>query len=285
MSGNRQGAEKYSREWEALHEEGIRPLPYLDDLLIQAASHQQAVRDTARVVSHVQSLGFRLNWEKSVLTPIQPVNFVGMILESVSMLATLTPRRVESLLGYAREFRIGASMSLVQHQRLLGLMVAASPVVPLGLLETRRYQRWLNEFALDPKTDRNVRLQVSASCWRALRKWRDGRFLRRGVPLRGIPAERTVMTTDASLHGWGAVCLGQSASGVWDSTWRRAHINVLETRAVYLALLAFMPRIQGKHVLVRSDSVTAVYFINHQGGTRSAGCLAVVRSVLELAQG
>ena len=191
-----------------LHLEGIRVLPYLDDWLIQAASRQQAIVDTARVVSHVQSLGFRLNREKSVLTPSRSVTFVGMILDSVSMLATLPPKRVDGLLSHAQEFRVGAFMPLVQHQRLLGLMVAASPVVPLGLLETRRYQRWLNEFALDPKTDRNVRLQVSASCWRALRKWRDGRFLRQGVPLRGIPAERTVVTTDASLHGWGAVCRG-----------------------------------------------------------------------------
>ena len=68
-------------------------------------------------------------------------------------------------------------MSLVQHQKLLGLMVVAFPVVRLGLLETRRYQRWLNMFALDPKTDRNVMLRVTARCWRALCRWRDGRFL------------------------------------------------------------------------------------------------------------
>ena len=267
-----------------LHEEGLRILPYLDDWLIQTASHQQAVRDTARVVSHIQDLGFRLNWEKSVLMPSQRVTFVGMTLDSASMLATLPPRRVESLLGFAQEFRIGALMSLGQHQRLAGLMVAAAPVVPLGLLETRRYQRWLNMFALDPKADRSVVLRVTARCWRALRKWRDGQFLAQGVPLRGVPAERIVVTTDASLHGWGAVCQGQSTSGVWDSTWRRARINVLETRAVYLALMALMSQIQGRHVLVRSDSVTAVYFINHQGGTRSAGCLSAARSVLELAQ-
>ena len=82
-----------------LHLEGVRVLPYLDDWLIQAASYQQAVRDTARVVSHVQRLGFKLNWEKSMLTPSQRITFVGITLDSVSMLATLPPRRVEGLLS------------------------------------------------------------------------------------------------------------------------------------------------------------------------------------------
>lgn len=74
-----------------LHEEGIRVMPYLDDWLIQAASREQAARDTARVVSHVQGLGLRVNWEKSMLTPSQRVTFVGMTLDSVSMVATLPP--------------------------------------------------------------------------------------------------------------------------------------------------------------------------------------------------
>ena len=92
------------------------------------------------------------------------------------------------------------------------------------------------------------------------------------------------MTTDASLSGWGAVCLGRSARGSWLPPWSSAHINVLELRAVLLALRAFMPWIQGRHVLVRSDNVTTVFYINHQGGTRSGNCLPVARSVLLLAR-
>ena len=90
-----------------------------------------------------------------------------------------------------------------------------------------------------------------------------------GSPLAGNPS-REDRGDDRCLLAW----VGPRSvwdSGVWDSSWRRAHINVFEIRAVYLALMAFMLWIRGKHVLVISDSITAVCFINHQGGIRSAG--------------
>ena len=44
---------------------------------------------------------------------------------------------------------------------------------------------------------------------------------------------------------------------------------VLELRALFLALQHFLTVLKGRHVLVCTDSTSAVYHINHQGGTRS----------------
>ena len=267
-----------------LYEEGIQILPYLDDWLIRAESCGRASQDTARVRAHVESLGFRINLEKSSLVPSQRVTFLGMTLDSVRMEATLPPARVEGLLACVTEFRRGRLVQLVRFQRLLGLMVAAAAVVPLGLLRARPLQRWLNAFGLDPRGDRHVTLRVTARCRALLRPWGDLAFLSQGSPLGRLPLRRVVVTTDASLLGWGAVCLGRSARGVWRPPWKGSHINVLELQAVVLALREFLPWIRGKHVLVRSDSVTAIFYINHQGGTRSEGCLRVAESVLLLAR-
>ncbi|CAL8395181.1 unnamed protein product [Boreogadus saida] len=66
--------------------------------------------------------------------------------------------------------------------RLLGLMAAAHPVVPLGQLFMRRLKR---------------------------------RFARqRGIPL-GRVTSYVVVFTDASLTGWGGTCLSHSVGGEW----------------------------------------------------------------------
>ena len=60
---------------------------------------------------------------------------------------------------------------------------------------------------------------------------------------------------------------------------KRLHINVLELKAVSLALQRFMDRCQNQTVLVAMDNSTVVASINKQGGTHSAEMGAVNRMV------
>ncbi len=78
-----------------------------------------------------------------------------------------------------------------------------------------------------------------------------------------------MVTTDASLTGWGAVFEDRPACGVWTGEFLSWHINCLELRAVFLALIHFLPSLKGCHVIVRTDNMAVVSHINHQGGSRS----------------
>ncbi len=51
--------------------------------------------------------------------------------------------RIESILSAVKGIRLGQSLTVKQFQRLLGLMAAASIVIPFGLLYTRPLQWWL----------------------------------------------------------------------------------------------------------------------------------------------
>ncbi|XP_061115409.1 uncharacterized protein LOC133139933 [Conger conger] len=149
--------------------------------------------------------------------------------------------------------------------RLLGLMAAAIAVVPLGLLRMRPVQLWLKRMHFDQMRDRAKLFRIPQSVVRALSHWRNGRMLSVGVPMGAISTHVPVYT-DASTKGWGAVCNGMMASGLWNPP--LPHINVLEITAVWLALQRFEPLLRGRHVLIRSDNKATVAYVNRQGGTK-----------------
>ncbi len=73
----------------------------------------------------------------------------------------------------------------------------------------------------------------------------------------------------ASMMGWGVVFEGRPASGEWTGEFLSWHINCLELRAVFLALMYFLPVLGGHHIIVRTDNMAVVSHIIRQGGSRS----------------
>jgi hypothetical protein len=74
------------------------------------------------------------------------------------------------------------------------------------------------------------------------------------------------METDASSWGWGAVCAGQEAQGVWNHSVSNKSSNYRELLTVLLAMISLSETIQGKILQILSDNVTTVCYINMQGG-------------------
>ncbi len=244
-----------------LREVGVRILNYLDDWLILAQSREQLGDHRDLVLRHLSQLGLRVNWEKSKLSPVQRISFLGVEFDSVSMTACLTEERAQAVLNCLSSFRGRNVVPLKQFQRLLGHMASAAAVTPLGLLHMRPLQHWLHSrvprWAWRCGT---LRVGISQQCRRSLSPWTDLAFLRAGVPLEQV-SRHTVVTTDASSTGWGATCNGQAASGLWTGPRLLWHINCLELWAVHLALRQFRPLLLGKHVLVRTDNTAAVSYI------------------------
>ncbi|KAI2649329.1 ORF V: Enzymatic polyprotein [Labeo rohita] len=252
-----------------LWQTGIRILNYLDDWLLIAHSRDLLCEQRDLVLRHLSHLGLQVNREKSKLSPVQRISFLGVELDSVSMTARLTNERAQSVLKCLESFRHKTAVPLKTFQRLLGHMAAAAAVTPLGLLHMRPLQRWLHDRVPRWAWHRGtLRIGVSPQCRRLFSPWSDPAFLQAGVPL-GQVSRHLVVYTDASSTGWGAVCNGQAASGSWTGPRLQWHINCLELLAVLLALRRFRPTLRHKHVLVRTDSTATVAYINRQGGLRS----------------
>jgi len=194
--------------------QGIRILNYIDDWVILAQSQQQAVRHRDVVLAHIKKLGLRLNAKKSVLSPSQKTSFLGVLWDSVAMRACLSPARITSILSAVKRVKLGQLLTVKQFQRLLGLMAAASNVIPCGLLYMRPLQWWLRTKGFSPRGNPLRTIKVTRRCLRALVMWRDPCFLSQG-PVLGALCRRVTLTTDASLTGWGAIMSGRPAQGLW----------------------------------------------------------------------
>ncbi len=62
---------------------------------------------------------------------------------------------------------------------------------------------------------------------------------------------------------------GRLLRGEWTGEFLSWHINCLELRAVFLALIHSLPILGKHHVIVRTDNMAVVSHINRQGGSRS----------------
>ncbi|CAM4555428.1 unnamed protein product [Leuciscus chuanchicus] len=264
--------------------QGIRIMNYIDDWLILAQSHQLAVQHRDVVLAHMKELGLRLNAKKSVLSPLQRTTFLGVVWDSVSMQARLSPPRIDSILAAVKSVKLGQLLTVKQFQRLLGLMAAASNVIPFGLLHMRPLQWWLRTRGFSPRGNPFRTIKVTRRCLRALVMWKKPWFLSQG-PVLGAPCRRKLLTTDASLTGWGAILEGRSSQGLWEDHHRSWHINRLEMLAVFRALRSFITDLRGHHVLVHTDNTSVVAYINHQGGLRSRPLSNLARHILLWSQG
>ena len=86
--------------------------------------------------------------------------------------------------------------------------------------------------------------------------------------------------TDSSNEGWGAHLDQSSTKGLWSDQEKRLHINVLELKAVSLALRSFKDQCQNQTVLVATDNSTMVAYINKQGGTHSVEMCALLWKIM-----
>ena len=103
-----------------LHSQAVKMLRYLDDWLVIASTHQEALQARDAVLQLCSQLGIDVNLEKSCLTPSQTATYLGMVLVSPSLRAFLTEKRVCRTLTVRR-------VSLLQAARCAYLEVSSRP--------------------------------------------------------------------------------------------------------------------------------------------------------------
>ena len=154
---------------------------------------------------------------------------------------------------------------------LLGLLASTEKLVPKGRLHMIHLQFQLRRhynchlkgaldflFSLDPSVKVHLRWCLLRSNVMAKAALHPPKYV-------------TSIYMDASVRGWGAHCAHMITQGLWSTQQSKLHVNVLELKAVLLALKTFVPQLsfQQRIIQVASDNTTVCAYINKQGGTRS----------------
>ena len=253
---------------------GIRLHQYLDDWLIRAKSQEEAQVNTQAVVDLTRSLRWIINQEKSELKPAQVFLFVGHEYHLDSGLVKCTQERwlkLQDLILHLKSKHVLTARCLML---LIGLFASMEKMVREGQLHMRPFQFHIKEHWRYPQSLDSL-LPWTETISAHLDWWQNPTNVMKGADL--YPKDHSIqLFTDASNEGWGAHLEQTSTTGLWSDGEKRLYINVLELKAVSLALQRFKDQCQNQTVLVATDNSTVVAYINQQGGTHSAEMCAVL---------
>ena len=157
-------------------------------------------------------------------------------------------------------------MSVTELRHMLGRLEASRVAVTVAPLHLRGLQFLLNDAVKDNVQEDFIGLSPWAK--QDLVWWSTAPKHVFTRPIH-IPPVSIVVTTDASMAGWGAVCGQEEVGGRWRPEERHCHINWLELRAVDLGLECFTKNCHATTIRLEVDNTTAVAFINRKGGTAS----------------
>ena len=87
-----------------LQRRGHQNVGYIDKSLLVAASFLSCWHNVQDTLFLMDSLGFTIHPDKSVLIPTQTISFAGFILNSISTTVCLTPEKVNNLIFVVKNF-------------------------------------------------------------------------------------------------------------------------------------------------------------------------------------
>lgn len=249
-----------------LRERGWLSTAYLDDTLCIGKSLPECRKNVAVTRKTLKELGFIINKEKSKHEPDYRCKFLGFIINSKDMTLSLPEEKKYKLIKTIGEFLNKDSCLIREMAGLIGVLVAACPGVPYGMLYTKMLEREKMKALIlnDQNFDRSMIIHPHMK--------KDLDWWRHNIPIAKNPIRSSNYSleifSDASLTGWGAHCNGENAHGFWSQEEKKLHINQLEIIAAFLALKCFAKEAQNCEILLRVDNTTAISYINRMGGVQ-----------------
>jgi reverse transcriptase-like protein len=249
-----------------LRRRGVRMVFYLDDLLIFGKTQQETQQHTQITLQFLISLGFCINWEKSVLIPAQKIEYLELGVDSNTMSMFIPACKLERIKTMAASLAQRSLVSAREVAAFLGQTVACHLATPHQQRRTRALQRCkLALLAQTKNWDQPGKLSWEAR--KELKWWRTGLNTENGKPIHH-PEPTITITTDSSNHSFGGWdSRGHDLQEHWQGSELTLHINQKELLAAKQVTQRLVQE-KGQSILVQVDNTVTCSYINKQGGRK-----------------
>lgn len=264
---------------EILRARGIRVVVFLDDYLLVNQDRSILRDQVTETVTLLRNLGWHINHPKSILVPVQQIEYLGLIWDTHKNVVKLPEKKITGIKLALTKLISQRHCTLKQAQRVLGQLNFANYAVPKGRLHCRNFQIFLRRFKQGRLREKKF---LSPNILQDLKWWLHS-INHSTVPLENREVTH-YLTSDAANVGWGAHLNGKHLAGQWTPEQKLWHSNVKELYAVFAAIQSQQKVLLNAHILVQSDNRTILAYIKNQGGTRSYAMLNLTIKLLELTE-
>ncbi|XP_026743374.1 uncharacterized protein LOC113505068 isoform X1 [Trichoplusia ni] len=214
--------------------------------------------------SLLTSLGFILNYDKSILVPSKDCLFLGYKINSKKFQVYLPEEKIDHISKQIDKMLSLERCKIREFARFVGLLTSACPAIEYGWLYTKLFERikYLNLKTTYDNYD--CYMNIPQSLLPDLYWWKHA--IKHSVNKIKHDSYDLEIFSDASTMGWGAVQGYNKASGMWSENERNMHINYLEILAAFFGLKIYAKSLTNCQILLRIDNTTAISYINRMGG-------------------
>ncbi|RVE44042.1 hypothetical protein evm_011340 [Chilo suppressalis] len=247
-----------------------------DDIFLIGPDYIECKNMIHFTVNLLQSLGFKLNLEKSSLLPKKRCKFLGFIFNSEKMILTLPDTKKEKLRKSIDALLNLYKCKLREFAKFIGLLISCCPAIQYSWLYTKEFEYFKYSCLLNNPSYEQV-VTIPKTLHDDLHWWLEN--IDTGHSHLKLNIYSLEIFSDASSTGWGAFCNGHSCYGHWKDEERSLHINELELRAAFLAIKCFTRQRSDCEILLRIDNVTAISCINRMGSVQYRHLNQVTRDI------
>ena len=172
-------------------------------MLILGSTLSETKAHLRKTVTLLESLGFLVNWRKSITELVQTIEFLGLVVESKTLKLRVPESKVRKI---RKDCQALLNKNMVSGRDLahtIGLLASVNPAVLAGPLHYRALQRLKHQIlregsSLDALSMLDEEAKKDLSFWISDLPAQNGKSII-------LSMAQVVISSDASRTGWGAV--------------------------------------------------------------------------------